>query len=296
MPKLAITSDSGSILPEKAREHGFTMIPCPVIMDGKSYLDTEIDMDKLYTRLETKENIPTTSTANMGEFAQFFTEIGEKAEAILHICMSSVFSGHYNIALQGRKLAGEKMPGKRIEVVDTRAMGTGVALVAMEAAEAAAQGKNIDEVLELVGGLVPQVSVLLARDTLFYQAKGGRIFEARTWAEAELATSFRSITEVDASTGGALKPVARAKTIAHIMDKLVEITRERAAGKKLVGIIGHARVPDRAEKLKEMLLAEVQFDEILVSEASASVAVHGGIGIIDYSFCPEFERASFDDS
>jgi len=244
VPKLAITSDSGSILPEKAREHGFTMIPCPVIMDGKAYLDTEIDMDKLYARLETKENIPTTSTANMGEFAQFFTEIGEKAEAILHICMSSVFSGHYNIALQGRKLAGEKMPGKRIEVVDTRCMGTGVALIAMEAARAAAQGKNdIDELLELVNGLIPQVSVLLARDTLFYQAEGGRIFEASTWAEAESATSFRSITEVDTSTGGALKPVARAKTVAQIMEKLVEITKERAGGKRLVGIIDYSFCP-----------------------------------------------------
>ncbi len=289
MRKVIITSDSGSILPEKAGEHGFTMIPCPVIMDGKAYLDTEIDMDKLYARLETRENVPTTSTANMGEFAQFFVEAGEQAEAILHICMSSVFSGHYNIALQGKKLAGEEMPGKRIEVVDTLCMGTGVALVAMEAAKMAARGKGIDEVLELVNGLVPQVSVLLARDTLFYQARGGRIFEARTWAEAESATSFRSITEVDVSTGGALKPVARAKTVAQIMGKLVEITKERAGGKRLVGIIGHARVPDRAEKLKQMLISEVPFDEIVVSEASASVAVHGGIGIIDYSFCPKFD-------
>lgn len=289
MQKVAITSDSGSILPEKAGEHGFTMIPCPVIMDGKAYLDTDIDMDKLYARLETRENMPTTSTANMGEFAQFFTEVGQGAEAILHICMSSVFSGHYNIALQGEKLAGEKLPGKRIEVVDTRTMGTGVALVAMEAAKAAAQGKNIDEVMELVNRLIPQVSLLLARDTLFYQAEGGRIFEARTWAEAESTTSFRSVTEVDASTGGALKPVARAKTVAQIMDKLVEITKERAGGKKLVGIIGHARVPDRAEKLKEMLLSEVQFDELLVSEASACAVVHGGIGIIDYSFCPKLD-------
>ncbi|GAG90262.1 unnamed protein product, partial [marine sediment metagenome] len=76
---------------------------------------------------------------------------------------------------------------------------------------------------------------------------------------------------------------------AQIMDKLVEITKERAGGKKLVGIIGHARVPDRAEKLKEMLLSEVQFDGLLVSEASACAVVHGGIGIIDYSFCPKLD-------
>ncbi len=66
----------------------------------------------------------------------------------------------------------------------------------------------------------------------------------------------------------------------------MEITKERAGGNKLIGIIGHARVPDRAEKLKEMLLSQVQFEELLVSEVSACAVVHGGIGIIDYSFCP----------
>ena len=130
--KLVITSDSGSVIPGIDREHGFTMIPCPVIMDGKPYLDTEVDMDKLYARLETKENLPTTSTANIGEFAQFFTDIGREAESILHICMSSVFSGHYNIAVEGRKLAAKELGDKRIEIIDSRCMGTGTVTVAPE--------------------------------------------------------------------------------------------------------------------------------------------------------------------
>jgi DegV family protein with EDD domain len=289
MRKVVISSDSGSILPERAREYGFAMIPCPIIMNGRTYLDTEIDMDEVYARLEAKENMPTTSTANVGEFAQFFTELSQQAEDILHISMSSVFSGHHNTALQGKKLAEEKLPGKRIEVVDSLCVGTGVALVAMAAAKAAAQSKNIDEIIELVSGIIPQVGLLLARDTLFYQAEGGRIFEARTWAEAESATSFRSITEADASTGGALKPVARAKTVAQIMNKLVEITKERSRGKKLLAVIGHTRAPDRAEKLKEMLLSQLDFDWLCVSDESASVVIHGGIGLIDYAFCPKFD-------
>jgi DegV family protein with EDD domain len=229
--------------------------------------------------------MPTTSTANVGEFAQFFVEAGREAEAILHISMSSVFSGHHNTALQGKKLAGEKLPGQRIEVIDSRCVGTGVSLIAIEAARAAAQGKNIDELLKLVNGVIPRVNLLLARDTLFYQAEGGRIFEAQTWAEAESTTSFRSITEADASTGGALKPIARAKTVAQIIDKIVEITKERGKNKKLHGIIGHTRASDRAEKLKEMLLSELEFDWLHVAEESASVAIHGGLGLIDYSFC-----------
>ena len=138
MKKVAISSDSGTILPEMAQKYGFSMIPVPIIIDGKTYLDTEIDMDELYARLDSKENLPKTSTANIAEFAQFFTDLAQDAEAILHISMSSQFSGHHNVATQGRKLALEKLPGKRIEIIDSLTMGTGVGLIAIQAAQAAA--------------------------------------------------------------------------------------------------------------------------------------------------------------
>lgn len=285
MGKVAISADSVSLTPERAEELGFTLIPCPIIMDGKQYLDTEIDIDKLYTRLDTREDLPKTSTANVEEFVRFFTQLSQQAEAILHICMSSVFSPQYNNAVKAKEIAGDRLPGTRIEVADSRAIGTGVHFLAMEAAKAAAQGRNMDEVVGLVNRIIPQVTVLTARDTLFYYDKGGRIFEARTWAEAESASSFRSIVEVDASTGGTVKPVARARTAAQIMDKLVEITKKRTDSQKLQAIISHTRAPDRAEKLKEMLLSALQFDWLYIAEGSASVAVHNGKGLIDYTFC-----------
>lgn len=285
MDKVVVSSDSGTILPEAARKYGFTMIPVPIIIDGQTYLDTEINMDDLYERLDSKENLPKTSTANIAEFAQFFIDLTQQAESILHISMSSVFSGHHNAALQGKELAGKSQPNTRIEVVDSLTMGTGVALIATQAAKVAAKAKNMDEVMELVAEIIPGLHLFLARDTLFYQAEGGRIFEAKTWAEAEQATSFRSITEVDFSTGGALKPVARSKTAGQIIEKLVELTRERVKGDRMVGLIGHTRALERAEKLKSMLLEEVDFDWLDVAEESASAAIHTGRGLIALAFC-----------
>ena len=95
MKKVVVSSDSGTILPREAKKFGFSMIPVPIIIDGKTYLDTEVDMDNLYARLDAKENLPKTSTANIAEFAQFFTGSAKDAEAILHISMSSQFSGHH---------------------------------------------------------------------------------------------------------------------------------------------------------------------------------------------------------
>ena len=289
MEKVIVSCDSVSVLPEVARKYGFTMIPCIIILDGKQYLDTEIDMDELYARLDAKENLPKTSTANVEEILQYFAELSPKAEAIIHICMSSIFSKQYSNILKAKELAGERLPGAKIEVVDSRTIGIGISLIAIEGAKIATNGGNVNDVMEHINYVIPRINELTARDTLFYYDKGGRIFEARSWAEAELASSFRSIVEADASTGGIAKPVARAKTSAQILDKLVEITKEKAAsGNKLRGTIGYTRgAAERAEKLKETMLSEVQFDLLFTAEESASSAVHNGRMCIDYAFCSE---------
>lgn len=283
MNKVVIGADSVSYPQATAKELGFNLIPCPIIMDGRTYLDTEIDLDELYTRLDTKENLPKTSTANVEDFLRFFSEVSQGGD-ILHIAMSSVFSAQYKNALQAKELASKELSGTGIEVIDSRSIGIGVRLIAIATAKAATQGKNLNEVLALANAVTVKLASFAARDTLFYYDKGGRIFEARSWAEAEAASSFRSIVEVDAATSGSVRPVARAKTAAQILDKLVEITKERAGG-KLYGAIGYTRgASDRAEKLKEMLLTELDFGWLYVAEESASVAVHDGRGMIDYAF------------
>ena len=286
MKKVVITADSVSLTHESARELGFRLIPCPISLDGKAYLDTEIDMDKLYAQLETKENLPRTSTVNVEEFLKFFTDIDQGEEDIIHVSMSSVFSPQYKNALQAKELATEKLGVTKIEVVDSRSIGIGVHLTAIIASKMAAQGKRIEEINEPLSGVIPKVVSLAARDTLFYYDKGGRIFEAKTWAEAEQASSFRSIIEVDDSTAGTVKPVARAKTVNQMLDKLVEITKERAGGSRLCGAIGYTRgAGDRAEKLKDMLMSGLKFEWLHTSEESASVAIHNGAGFVDYAFC-----------
>jgi DegV family protein with EDD domain len=286
MKRVVVSADSVSLPHETAQEYGFSLIPCPISLDDKTYLDNEIDIEELYKRIDSRENLPKTSMVNVEDFLSFFTRTSRGTDDVVHICMSSVFSPQYKNALQAKELASKSLGGVTIKVVDSLSIGIGVHLIAIAAAKAAAQGKTLDEVMELVSAVTPQVVSLAARDTLFYYDKGGRIFEARSWAEAEATSSFRSIIEVDASTGGTVKPVARTKTVAQILDKLVELTKERDNGSQMWGFIGYTRdAADRAEKLKEMLLAELDFDWLYVAEESASVAVHNGRGFIDYAFC-----------
>jgi DegV family protein with EDD domain len=291
MKKVAISCDSVHVIPEKAKEYGLILAPFSIMVGSRRYSDTEIDLDELYGTLENKDNLPTTSMPSVGEFIELFINLSQEADAILHINITSVFSASYQNALKARETANSKLPNTRIEVVDSRTTGMGVCLTAREALSSAADGKSLDEVLQYVNLIIPRVNDFSARDTLFYLDKGGRIFEAKSWSKAEKEASFRSIIEIDASSEGTVRPVARAKTEAQIIDQLVELSRQRAsAAKTLRGDIGYSRgAEERAVKLKEALITELRFDRLDTAEISAAVAVHNGRGFLDYAFCPSLD-------
>lgn len=285
MNKVVIMADTATSIPqEMAKEYGIEVIPVYVVMDGKSYIETEIDMDELYARLVRRENIPTTSVPSTGEFLEAYKRISQRAEFILYISAGSRFSGLCGAAIEAKELAQGKLPRTRIEIVDSQTLCCSELFIVLEAARAARQGKNLDEVIQIVNDMIPRVTELSARDTLFYLDKGGRIFEAKSWAEAETKVAFRAILEADASTGGVMKPVARARTKAEIMQRMVNIAKERIGNKRLHAAIAHANVPDQAEQLRKMVLAQFQCDELYVIQASPATAIHNGQGLIDFGF------------
>jgi len=285
MKEVAImTDDIATIAPEMAQKFGIRIIPYHVVIDGKDYLDTEIDMGRLYARLRRKENLPTTAPPNTREILDAYHELSQRAKAIIHISMTSVFTAQCQAATQAKEIASEELPSTTIEIIDSQTVGPGQLLITLEAAKAITQGKNIKEIIKLVNQMILKINLLDIRDTLFYLDKGGRIFEAKPWAEAEQASSFRTITEIDASTGGKTKPMARAKTKNQVMRKMVDIARERVGNKRLHAAISHANVPEQAEQLRKMVLSHFQCDELYVNEVPATIAVHNGEGLIEFGF------------
>jgi len=286
MKNMAISCDSVCVLPEKAAEYGLVLASFSIALDGKQHQGDSINIDKVYDALEDGDNLPTTSMPNAVEFEQLFSGLTDKAESILHVCITSEFSKSYENALRAKENLKKKKPGFRIEVIDSRTTGMGVCLVAREALRLSNKGYNIDKVLKHVDAIISGVRDFSARDTLFYLDKGGRIFEAKSWSEDEMKASFRSIIEIDAATGGTVKPVARVKTETDIIRKLVELTKQNLGDtNNLRGDIGYSKgALQRAERLKQELARELSFESLDLAEVAAVVAVHNGRGFLDYAF------------
>ena len=285
MNKAAIITDSVTAVPaEMAQKYGIGIVATHVIMDGKSYPDTEIDMEKLYARLEKKENLPTTSAVTTGQILQAYQEMSHRAEAIIFISLTSAYSATYGAAIQAREMAREKLPKTAIEVIDSCTIAAAQLLIVLQAARAAAQGKSLQEVIDVARDMILRVNDLSTRDTLFYIDKGGLLFEAQPWAEAESGSTFKTILKVDASTKGITKPIARAKTKTQIINKMADIAKERIGDKKLHAATVHTNVPDQVEQLRKTVLSRCQCDEFYVSEAMGATAAKNGRGLIHFGF------------
>jgi DegV family protein with EDD domain len=284
--KVAITTDSVCAYPELVKRFNIGIIPYYVVLDGKDYSDLEMSIEELYNKCKFTErkNLPTTAAPSAEEMLQVWQELSQNAEAIVHFTITSAYSGAYNVALQAKNLAREKMLKTTIEIFDSKTVSCGQFPIVLEAAKAAAQGKKLEEVTKIAQDIMSRVTLLMARDTLFYFDKAGITHEAHSWAEAESVSNFKSLLEVDASTEGRSKPLARTKTRNEMMGKMIDIAKERTKNKKLHLLIDHYRLPNQAEQLKKMVLSQFECEELYIREGTAVGLATNGPGLLELAF------------
>ncbi len=273
MNKVAIMTDTISgIPPEMAEEYSIKVIPLYIIMDGISYVETEVNKDQLYTRLAQKENLPTTSSPTAAQYLEAYRELSQKAKAILHIHYTSWIGMGYKEAVRAKNMAKEELPQTTIEVIDSHAECGAQLLCVLEAARAARDGKTLPEVVAVVNDLIPRLNLFYILDTLYYLRRGGRVGKAAAWVNSALAV--KSILELDAATKGVATPVTRTRTKDEAIRKLVSIVKERNQNKMVHAVVSHGNVSEQAEKLKRQLLSRVSVKEIHITGVSLIHTVH----------------------
>lgn len=284
MKEVAIITDSICALPpEVAKKYDILVLPFHIAMDGKDYLDTTIDKKQLYSRLTSKV-LPTVSPPSPGKMAEAFRQLSQRTKAILYITMTSGFSGEPKTAMETKGKAEKELPGIAIEVIDSLTVTCAEALITIEAAKAASQGKSFPEVVDIARQMVKRVTSLTVRDSLYYFDKSGRLGKERPLAGSPIPLA--PVLEIDAPTGGVTQAVSKHRTVAKAVENMLEIMKRRSANKKLHVMVGHIYKPDTAEKLKEKVLSEFQPVEFYLTEVASVAAIING-PYVDLGFFAE---------
>lgn len=285
--KVAVIVDAPAAVPqETVDKYDIGIVSLRAIIDGKDYPETEVDMDWLLQRLEQKGDVPTTSATSVGEFLLAYDRAAERAESIVSLHMTSKFTKTYENALEAGKVSMEKYPGMRIEAVDTLTVEAGEMPIALETAKLAMDGADFDEVVRRAYELRDAMCSLYCFETLFYRDKGGRVFKAKPWAEAEeqSTTGFKAMIQVDQSTGGTVQLVARAHAKKQLLNKMAVIAADKVGAGKLAGAIVHIRAEEDAEYLRRILEDKVDVDSLVISHGRAVTAIQNGIGFVTFGF------------
>jgi DegV family protein with EDD domain len=282
--EVAIMADSiAKMPPEVLEKYDITVLPFHIAMGGEDYLDTTIDKELLYSQIMSKE-LPTVSPPSPGKMSEAFRQLSQRAKAILYVTMTSRFSGEYERAIGVKNIIEKELPGVAIEIIDSLTITCAEALITIEAAKAASQGKNFPEVIEIARQMVKRVTALSVRDSLYYFDKSGRLGKERPLAGSPIPLA--PVMEIDAATGGVTQAVSKHRTVAKAVDSMLEIMRRKSANKKLRVMIGHLYKPDTAEALKERVLSEFQVAEFYLTEVAPVAAIMNG-PYIDLAFFVE---------
>jgi DegV family protein with EDD domain len=246
------------------------IVPCPVILDGRTYEDgVDLTPADFYRRLISSSGWPTTSQPSVEVFARQYRQLLAGGTAIISLHISSTLSGIYNAAC----LAAQQFPDSSIVVIDSRQLSMGLGLLAIEIAMAAARGGELAELTALAREVVTRLRVVGALETLKYVQKGGRISRI-----VALLGTLLAVKPLFMVRDGVVLPIGRVRTRRVATQRLVEFIADLGPLQALAVI--HAAAPDRAQEVLEMLKGIFPQVPIWLSEAGPTIGTHVGPGAI----------------
>ena len=277
--------DSSCCLPAQAlKESGIIVVPHQLIANGRVYRDgIDLNTSAFYRMQAVNGTLITTSGPNPQAFLEAFRQAAKESQSILCITLSPRFSPvTYDSAKIAARLALEERPDLEIHVLDSRAVAGSQGFVALEAHRASQEGLSLSQTVARIEKLIPRLQLLAYLDTLKYLGRSGKITKAKAWAGTLLG--FKPLVEL--SQGEAIL-IARPRSSAKAMERLLTIVSERAAEKPSHVNIMHANAPEKALTLRQQARQSMNCREIFISEFTPVMGAHTGPGLIGIAYYTE---------
>lgn len=286
MPKVAIVTDSCASIPEELLSAlNIHWVPYYIHRGNEVLRDlVTIQRDDFYQWLPTTKELPTTASPGPGDYLNIYEKIcrDEGISEIVSIHMTSKGSGAYQAAKAAQSIAGESIPGVRIEVIDTLNVSMCHGWMVIEAAREALTGKSMADIIQVVTRLIPICRMIQTADTLKYLYMGGRIGKAK-----QLVGSLLNIKPLISMEDGVIVPVGQARNrnrAYQMMVDKVEATTGKMGRIKVAYV--HAAALEEVEKLRDMLEKRLTCIETIIAELSPALGVHTGPGTAGLCYYP----------
>ena len=271
---IKIIVDSTQNLPEDyLAKHDIRIAPITIQFGTETYRENlDIDRKTFYRKIEEMGIIPTTSQPTPGAYADFYRELSKDGHQILVIAITSKLSGTYDSAV----LAKSMVPEADVEIFDSMVISSGTGWMVMEAVRAVEAGKSRDEIVARLSHIRDNSVFVLTPATLKYLQMSGRVGALKGALGALL-----NVKPIIYLKDGMLEAGESVRTRGKTIDRLVEVVKESVGTSEPVNLaVIHAATPDEGLALAERVKTEFKVKELVIHDLVASLAVHGGPGVI----------------
>jgi DegV family protein with EDD domain len=275
---IRIVTDSTCDLPAETVDRlNIHVIPLYVHMAGQSYLDgVDLSREEFYRRLPGLASQPTTAAPGSERFAQVYDSLTEQgADQIVSIHIAQSLSATLNFARSG----AEQARVADVTVVDSGQLSLGVGYIVQEAAERAAQGHTIEEILQAVSETAKRTFVFAALDTLEFLKRSGRM----SWAIATLGEMLRIRPILRMNDG--VSEVERVRTETRALARVAEMLRERLPVERVALV--HTNARERAEALLRAVAELLPPGELPMVDITPVIGAHIGPNAVGFACVSE---------
>ena len=276
-----ILSDSASDLsPDMYDEYNIEVVPASVIIEGKEYLDgITITPKEMYDAMRAGKKI-STSQANPQAFKSAFLKSAETNQPLIYFTLSAALSGMYQSAKIMEQEVKDKYPQAPIYIIDTKCASLGYGLVIIRAAELAASGVSVKEIIDIATYHAEHMEHVFTLDNLEYAYRSGRL--SRT---ASYLGTFLKIKPILHIKRGELAYLGSKRGSKRVINRLIDIAEERGVNlkKQVIGIC-HGDNLKEAKRIATLCKEKLGAKNTIIKMIGSGIGSHAGPGVLGLFF------------
>ena len=271
-----VTDSTCDVPPDVVEKLGIKVVPVYINIGDKSYLDgVDLSRREFFINLPDYDSFPTTAAPASGTFTAAYQELVEEGAAeIVSLHIAANLSNTYNAA----RLGAEDVQGASVTLWDTKQITMGSGLQVMGAAEAAAAGSSVAEILSILEEKRSKTRIYAVLDTLEFLRRSGRV----SWAQFGLGTLLRIKPILEVYESDVIMN-QRVRTFKRATRRLVELVESQQPLEHITVL--HANNLEAAQHLQEQAAHLFPPDQdVIFMEITPAIGTHIGPGADGFAF------------
>lgn len=277
MTKISIITDTDSSLPEQmAAEYGILQVPISIHMgDDLSGTDHTITNAELFAKVDEMGKLPTTAAPTPGIFVEYFQRVfaEQKPDTLIYYAIS----GEMSATIKSAQIAADDLKEYDIRVIDSNTLSMAQGYMVLAAAEAAKQGKSVDEVIETAEKVRENTVLYGGLATLKYLSMSGRVSHVTAGMAGML--DIKPILSVQ---NGKLDMLEKIRTRKKSWSRMIELVTADVGQRSIAhACVLHVNAEDAATEFEGMLRAALPCPKnVPLVDVNPGLAVHTGAGLV----------------